>query len=532
MSTLPPPPSLASAAVVFFGHYGDVSRLAAQRGSSRQALYREAHAVVVALDPTTQQPTLDDLRLRLATLQRQLDQAHQRLANALLLDEPTLAQFVATAQALGASLSTTHSLLHVLLGAATPSRAQLGRLAQDAGRRAGAALAVLDEFSRRRARQVAADEIFTGRKPVLMTVEQDSLCWLGGRLVDRREGQEWAKEFRQLHQAVQVTCDRGQGLRKGLQLVNAERAQQHQPALADQSDHFHPIRRARQALRQVRGTAERALQEAERLQAAFDTDGRQGRPRTSAQSKAVQQAWQRAEAAFDHWSARERALQRLQAGLRLFTPTGELATPPHAEAEVQAALLEMAGPGLEKVKRALGPEAFTFLRQTHTQLATLTLPSGALAEVPEAAALVQAAVRVEGLQARPEALQGDGQPARVLRGVLLAATVALALAGEAGSRVQDLVRTVLAGAWRASSLVEGLNSVVRMHQGRQKRLSQGLLDLKRLHWNVHRFGAGKRKASSPYGRLGVRLPEGSWWDLLKRPAEQLRAELSALNPAA
>src|SRR5262249_12600253 len=60
------------------------------------------------------------------------------------------------------------------------------------------------------------------------------------------------------------------------------------------------------------------------------------------------------------------------------------------------------------------------------------------------------------------------------------------------------VRRVLTGAWRASSLVEGLNSVVRMHQARQKRLTQGLLDLKRLYWNTHTFRAGKRKRSSPY----------------------------------
>jgi hypothetical protein len=71
-----------------------------------------------------------------------------------------------------------------------------------------------------------------------------------------------------------------------------------------------------------------------------------------------------------------------------------------------------------------------------------------------------------------------------------------------------------------------------MHQGRQKRLTQGLLDLKRLYWNLHVFAAGRRKGQSPYGRLGVVVPEGIWWELLHKPPEQLRQELSALNPAA
>jgi hypothetical protein len=58
------------------------------------------------------------------------------------------------------------------------------------------------------------------------------------------------------------------------------------------------------------------------------------------------------------------------------------------------------------------------------------------------------------------------------------------------------------------------------------------LDLQRLHWNVHTFQAGKRKQSSPYGRLGLVLPQGGWWALFNQTPAQLDKELSALNPAA
>src|SRR5262245_61294480 len=81
------------------------------------------------------------------------------------LDADHLAQFAAPAQALGVSLSAARALLAVFLGDGAPSVAGLGRRAREAGRRAGALLAALDQFSRPRARQVAADETFSGRRP-------------------------------------------------------------------------------------------------------------------------------------------------------------------------------------------------------------------------------------------------------------------------------------------------------------------------------------------------------------------------------
>jgi hypothetical protein len=64
--------------------------------------------------------------------------------------------------------------------------------------------------------------------------------------------------------------------------------------------------------------------------------------------------------------------------------------------------------------------------------------------------------------------------------------------------------------------------VLRMQQSRHRRLTQGLLDLKRLYWNCHAFRTGKRKRQSPYGRVGVPLPELSWWEILKLSADELR----------
>ncbi|HEV3256899.1 MAG TPA: hypothetical protein VG013_08480 [Gemmataceae bacterium] len=73
--------------------------------------------------------------------------------------------------------------------------------------RADARLAVLDHRSRGRARQIATNETFSGHQPILMTVEQESLCWLGGRLADNRHGETWPEECRGLTVAELVTAD-------------------------------------------------------------------------------------------------------------------------------------------------------------------------------------------------------------------------------------------------------------------------------------------------------------------------------------
>jgi len=512
---------LSSACCVFFGAHGAVAAHARQQGCSRQRLYRAADEALQAVDGAAHQARLAQLEAQLAQAQARVAQLEQRLAQAQPITADQQAEYAATAQALGVSLSQAHALLAIFLGTATPSPATLGRLSQLAARRAAAALAVLDAHSRGRARQVAADEIFSGRRPILMTLEQDSLCWLSGRLAANRDGPTWAQEFACLPAAVQVTADGGRGLRKGLAQVNAQRQQAGRAPIASQRDHFHALQRARRAVRAARRQAAQALRRAEGLQKRYDQQGRAGVPRSAAQGLQRARAWAKAEQAFDRWSAQEQAFERLRRGLRLFSPAGQLATRAQAQAEVQAALAGQRGAEWARARRLLGPEAFTFLDRVHEQLAAL----------PVAAALRQAALRAEGLRRRPEALAGEGVAARARRGVLLVSALVLARAGEAGQQAQAAVAGVLQDSWRSSSLVEGLNSVVRMQQRRQKRLTQGLLDLKRLYWNTHVFAAGKRRRSSPYGRLGVVLPAGGWWQLLRRPADQLRHELAQLNPA-
>jgi hypothetical protein len=525
MSIVAIPPALASADAVLFGRYGDVTRLAQERGVCRQRLYREAHALLARLADAVPRPLVEALQRRLDELQAHCQHLEDRLSAGYAIDRGRLAAFAATAQAEGVSLPVARRLLAPLLArplhpTAAPQRrlpsvARLGRLSAAAARKASAALAVLDPLSRPRVEQGAADEIFFGKKACLMAIEQHSLAWLCGRLVDRRTGEEWAAEFRQLPQLRQSTQDGGSALAKGLELVNQERAKEgHAPVLL-QDDHFHVLREGPRALRKLqRGVTEKM----ERAEAAQRRVARKAwRQGDSRGQGTVNQTWQRAEVAFDAWVEAGKTWEEVEAALQLFTPDGTLNTRARAEAILEAALARLTDPAWAKVQRLCRrPQLLTFLDQAQQALAALPLP----------AEVVAAAVRVEGLRRRPEALRGETVSARALRGVLLVAGCVVTLSGTVGAEAGALVRGVLRGVWRASSLVECLNSVARMQQGRHRKMTQGLLDLKRLYWNCRAFRTGRRRGQTPYGLLGLRLPTDDWWELLQLPPEQLGLALA------
>jgi hypothetical protein len=162
MSTIPQ--RIASAFAVFFGQYGDVSRMAQDREQSRQFLYREANQVVDALDGTATQARIDELQRQLAEQQAENHTLRERLKHAVEITPERQDEFATVAQAEGVSLSVARRLLQVVGGAnTTPSVPTLGRATLEAGVRAGALLAVLDEKARPKVEHATADEIFLGR---------------------------------------------------------------------------------------------------------------------------------------------------------------------------------------------------------------------------------------------------------------------------------------------------------------------------------------------------------------------------------
>jgi hypothetical protein len=145
------------------------------------------------------------------------------------------------------------------------------------------------------------------------------------------------------------------------------------------------------------------------------------------------------------------------------------------------------------------PEAFTFLDQLQARLA----------QQPVTAELSEALVRLWWLRQ----LRADDQGQKA-KAILAQELVCWKLDPRWPiwySKVAGLLRTTV----RASSVVESVNSVLRMHQSRHRSLNQGLLNLKRLYWNTRRFRRGRRRGQCPYQLLGVSSSSSDFWTLVQ-----------------
>jgi hypothetical protein len=343
-----------------------------------------------------------------------------------------------------------------------------------------------------------------------MVVEPQSLCWMTGRIVQARDGLTGAGEFARLPALRAVVRDDGTGLGKGARLDNSRRRQAGLAEFDQTLDVFHTLREGGRALRKTWAAASRALERAEAAQMGLDRLGRQGRSRQG-HGTTTSRLWRQAERIWDQADAAETAWKQAKRAFEFFTPCGRPNDRARAVAVVEAALPHLDGAAWAKTRRLLHRrESFTFLDQVQERLAGLGLDPDVLA----------ALLDLEGLRRQP------GRRSSATRAWALARTVQLARSCPDWQEQADRVRAVLRGAWRASSLVECVNGVARMQQARHRVMTQGLLDLKRLYWNLRRFHTGPRRGQTPYGLLGLRIPEMSFGEFLKLNPEELRKELS------
>ena len=512
---------IGNAAAALCGHHGDVTQQAHGNGCSRQTVYDHAAKVQQALTdarrpgPSREQLLRDNLRLR--DENRQL---WDGLEHTFDCPEEKRRQFAVAAAAMGLSLQQTLALLAILLPAdLVPSRATLGRWVQHGARRAGRLLQVLDHACQGLVVCLCLDEIFFHRRPVLMAVEPHSLAWVLGRRAPDRSGPTWSQALAAWPAVADVAADGGRGLELGLALAarrrQEEAARTGTPAvpLRGRLDVFHTRREGGRALRREWAWAEGLWEEAEkvdRAKARFDRGGGDGR---HFKKDVPGKAWDKAIAAFEAVQRKEQAWARAVAALALFRPDGRLNDRAWAEGELQAATAVLTGPRWAKVCRMLRDErALTFLDRLHADLADAE-PRAERREALVALWRWQRGRRPTAAT-RPEAL-GEVLEAVVVR--------QLGAGWEAAyRRVRRVVRRVV----RASSAVEGVNSVVRMHQARHRNLSQELLDLKRLYWNCRSFVSGKRRKRCPYQHLGLQLPTYDPWALLQMDPDQVQQQLS------
>jgi hypothetical protein len=519
--TLPLRAWIGNAAAALRGRHGDVTRQAHDVGCSRQTVYEHATKVQQALaDAHAPGPSREQLLHDVRHLREENRQLWDALEHSFDCPKAKLRQFAVAAAAMGLSLQQTLTLLAILLPASLlPSRATLGRWVHQGARRAGRLLRLLDRACRGLVVALCLDEIFFHRKPVLMAVEPHSLTWVLAERAADRSGPTWAKALAAWPQLADVAADGGSGLELGLALASARRQEEAAKAgipavpLRVRLDVFHTQREGERALRLAWRHAEGLWAEAEktdRAKARFDRGGGDGR---HFKKSVAGKVWAKAIAAFEAAMSQEAAWRRAVAALGVFRPDGRLNDRAGAAAELRAAVAGLPGQRWAKARRMLLDErSLTFLDQLHADLAA----------AEPCAQRRQALVAL--WRGRGGHAPAGASAARVLEGVLTGVVIGQLGQGwqETYRRVGDVLERVV----RASSAVEGINSVVRMHQSRHRKLTQELLDLKRLYWNCRPFVAGQRRKRCPYEHLGLRLPTYDAWTLLQMDPEELEQHLS------
>lgn len=325
-----------------------------------------------------------------------------------------------------------------------------------------------------------------------------------------RKAETWAKELKPFEHLEFVVSDAAKGIAAAVaEVAEARRDDPSAPRLEHGLDVFHTTMEAQRVLGQHWRRAEAAWEKAEAADLAVAHSKRQGIDARGV-SQTARAAWRPATAAFERVERLEAAWARAHAALDLFGPDGRLNDRGRAQAEIAAAVADLTGSDWSKVRNFLNdPRSLAFLDRMHRRL------EEAEPCRPQREAM---AWRWWLRHRRPRS-------ANPLTALVRAAARDGELTGE--DRISYArVAAVLSDTFRASSAVECMNSVLRMQQSRHRRMTQPMLDLKRLYWNTRPFRSGPRKDVCPYQRLGLPIPTYDFWELLEADPAQLTQQLS------
>jgi hypothetical protein len=356
--------------------------------------------------------------------------------------------------------------------------------------------------------------LFWGR-PTLVGIEPASLTAVFCENTADRKAPTWERQLAPFDRLEFVVSDAAKGISKAVSdLARARLGDPRAPALEHGLDVFHTAMEANRVLARCWRAAEAVWERAVAADLEVARSRQQGIDARGV-AQTARAAWTRAVASFEQTERFEAAWRRAHAALDLFRADGRLNDRSHAELEIAEALKGLAGPDWSKVRHFLtDPRSLNFLDRMHRRLEL----AGPNAEGREAmawrwwlwhrrVACSDPLIRLIRAVGRDRELDQSEQACYAR------------------------VSAVLGDTFRASSAVECMNSVLRMQQSRHKRMTQPMLDLKRLYWNCHAFRCGPRKKACPYQVLGLDLPTYDFWTLLQTDPKQLTQGLSAArNP--
>jgi len=498
---------IVDAAARFSGRRAAVPKQAEQSNCSRQTVYDHSRKVLRAVTAEhAGGPSRQQLLEQNQVLRQENAQLHDRLKQAVEFPQAKQQEFSSKARAMGLSLNQIRVLLVVVLPRKkAPARSTLERWVQAAGVAAGRVLKRLDAQCKALVLWGCLDEIFFRSRPVLVGVEPRSMAWFLGKKVSTLKGSTWAEQLKVWDALQYVVADAGRPLQAGIAQVQRQRREDNQAPLASALDVFHTKKEACEALACAWNQVEGDWEAYDQALAQTRKDQRMGIDSRFTAPKATR-AWAKTVESFGCYETIEAAWKQAALALDVFRPDGRLNDRTWAKAQVASAIPALVGRAWVPVRNHLqAPEAFTFLDHLHSQLA----------KVPVSDELRDALVRLWWLRRQ--------RPRKTVEGPIAGASHVAHLVQQEICRKLNAewrvwyrqIATTLRETVRASSLVECMNSVLRMHQARHRTITQEMLDLKRLYWNCREFLGGKRRGKCPYQHLGLTLPSFDFWDLIQ-----------------
>jgi hypothetical protein len=331
-----------------------------------------------------------------------------------------------------------------------------------------------------------------------------------------RKAETWRQQLLPFEQLEFALSDAAKGIAAAVEQVADQRRKTNPsaPSLEHGLDLFHTTYEAKRVLAQEWRRAELFWDEAAACEAKVEHAKRQGID-ARGPARTAWAAWSKAIAEFERVERLDAAWRRCRAAFEVFHDDGRLNHRARAEVEIAVGLGTLRGPEWKKVRNfLLDPRSLTFLDRMHQRLA-------------------EAESRTEWrdvLAWRWWRLRHSASMANPLATPVFAVALQRPLAA-AEQAAYDRIESILASTFRASSAVECMNSVLRMQQSRHRRMTQPMLDLKRLYWNCRAFRSGPRKDISPYKALGLELPTYDFWDLLQSDPLELAQQLSTSGNA-
>ena len=185
-----------------------------------------------------------------------------------------------------------------------------------------------------------------------MLVEPGSLCWVGGRMVEARDGQTWAVEFARFSALSGRRPGRWQRPGQGAEAGACPTSRRRTAGSRGFAGHLSHVPRGWPCPAENLGAASRALERAEAAQKELDRLGRAGESRTGHATR-TSRLWRQAEGLWDQAMAAERAWKLTRSAFEFFTPEGRFNDRQQAQAVVAAALPHLSGPAWAKTRRLL-----------------------------------------------------------------------------------------------------------------------------------------------------------------------------------